>query len=331
MADKTTKKSIEKGIALDARSMERIRKATVAQITDMEYKHLSRLTHDFDEPYSRMVVAKGEDGDEQKELLDALKEAFEEVHRTGYNSFTNDYDYDCDIPDYFDEWDYDISCGELITERPVATTIDPTVLPPQQTLAEEGELTAWMENAVTQINNTLGAGINSASEVLNQIKAMRDGQIARLQKEIDTIKTERDKAKGEAYSFRDKYEVLTAEYEKLQGKENVKNSIDVNTIKANLKNFAENYATSDDTASTKELKQILLWFNEIMEGTAWDAVSVKTIQRELVAIFNKAKKNNQTPMVQGDYVVTKNVENEVKGVAKGATGISVNLRQNNGE
>ena len=36
-------------------------------------------------------------------------------------------------------------------------------------------------------------------------------------------------------------------------------------------------------------------------------------------------------MVQGDYVVTKNVENEVKGVAKGATGISVNLRQNNGE
>lgn len=331
MADKTTKKSIEKGIALDARSMERIRKATVAQITDMEYKHLSRLTHDFDEPYSRMVVAKGEDGDEQKELLDALKEAFEEVHRTGYNSFTNDYDYDCDIPDYFDEWDYDISCGELITERPVATTIDPTVLPPQQTLAEEGELTAWMENAVTQINNTLGAGINSASEVLNQIKAMRDGQIARLNKKVEQSEEECGVLSAELDTLRNDLEFLKAENSRLRSESNPANTIDINSVKKGLKAFAENYATSDDTASTKELKQILLWFNEIMEGTAWDAVSVKTIQREMVAIFNKAKKNNQTPMVQGDYVVTKNVENEVKGVAKGATGISVNLRQNNGE
>lgn len=334
MADNTAKKNIGKEIALDAKSVNRIKNTTIKNIIEMEAKHLQRLSHDFDERYARLIITKGKIVSDQNKILEALRDAFEEIYGDSYNYDTQQYDVE--YPTFFDEWDYDLSCGEMIEANPTSTSATALesyadALPPKQTLAKEGELTAWMEQSVIQIENSIGTGISQASEALKQIKAMRDGQIARLQKEIDTIKTERDKAKGEAYSFRDKYEVLTAEYEELQGKENVKNSIDVNTIKANLKNFAENYATSDDTASTKELKQILLWFNEIMEGTAWDAVSVKTIQRELVAIFNKAKKNNQTPMVQGDYVVTKNVENEVKGVAKGATGISVNLRQNNGE
>ena len=42
--------------------------------------------------------------------------------------------------------------------------------------------------------------------------------------------------------------------------------------------------------------------------------------------LKELKTNNvpQTPIVYGDLVITKNVQNEVSGVAKGATGVSIN-------
>lgn len=67
----------------------------------------------------------------------------------------------------------------------------------------------------------------------------------------------------------------------------------------------------------REMRKQCMFENHLIEIFAYRAKMEK---------LKELKTNNvpQTPIVYGDLVITKNVQNEVSGVAKGATGVSIN-------
>ncbi len=95
-----------------------------------------------------------------------------------------------------------------------------------------------------------------------------------------------------------------------------KETVPLSVLADGLKDYAEE-------ADINEAYDLFSQLNNVLYGIpAW----TKNVP-ELKKFFRKARKDMEKGnIVQGDYVLTKNVENEVNGVASGATGINVNKK-----
>lgn len=89
-----------------------------------------------------------------------------------------------------------------------------------------------------------------------------------------------------------------------------------------LKSLADGLKTYAKLYGLKEGKELLKSLSYLLKK---EHVWIDNID-SLENFFITAENENKQPVYQGDYVLTKNVENEVNGVASGATGINVNKK-----
>lgn len=94
-----------------------------------------------------------------------------------------------------------------------------------------------------------------------------------------------------------------------------KETVPLKSLADGLKTYAKLYGLKEGKDLLKSLSYLLkkehVWIDNI---------------DSLENFFITAENENKQPVYQGDYVLTKNVENEVNGVASGATGINVNKK-----
>ncbi len=183
---------------LDLKDVARIQRLSGQQIEQMEAQHIARLTHDFDERYARMIVEKGNSPAEEQMLLAALEKAFDAIHITGW--WKDEADYDKDVPSYFGEWDFKIAIDGSITvgeDALLPSKVNPTPAPTlSEMLTEEGMLTDWMNESTRKFTEQLHEAKEHAEGMLEQIKALRDGSLTRMQKKLETMQSKLDEAEA---------------------------------------------------------------------------------------------------------------------------------------
>ena len=174
----------------DAKTVERIKRLSPQQITDLEPRHIKKLTHDFEEQYARMIVEKVSSPQDQAQLLYVLKKTFNDLYYEG--EWNGEYQYSRDYPTYFDRWDTEITLdggiapGELMPwETEVAPA--PTLT---EMLGEEGHLATWMNLITKDLVDSQRKAREDAESILSQVKSLRDGSLARLQKKLEEMQSE---------------------------------------------------------------------------------------------------------------------------------------------
>lgn len=191
---------------LDRKSVERIQRLTCQEIQELKPEHLMKLTHDFDERYSRLVVVKGCSIAEQKALLEVLWRDFENRHISDY--WNNEPQYDRECPVFFGDWDFALAVGEMISvtdsddAKPLPTDFKtaPTL---SEMLEEEGLLKNWIESNTRSLVASLNQAQKGAGDMLEQIKVMRDGSLSRMQKELEKQVKENGELKDELENLRE--------------------------------------------------------------------------------------------------------------------------------
>lgn len=147
------------------------------------------------------------------------------------------------------------------------------------------------------------SGVEDPSVMADAIDAIMSGYT--LQKENEELR-----AKQEAWRESEEYKAERRKWESETQKR-----IDIMELKARLLKHAETYTPTE----SERIRSFVLNLNEILRATAWESIST-TILEEVMNVVRK----NEVPPVAGDLVMTKNVSNEVNGVAQGAIGINVN-------
>ena len=189
---------------IDPKDVARIQRLSGQQIEQMEKQHIARITHDFDERYARMIVEKGNSPAEEKKLLVALRTAFDTMHIIGWVG--NEADYDKDLPSYFGEWDFKIAIDGGISEGEDAllpSEVNPTPAPTLgEMLSEEGLLKDWMNESTRKFIEQLCEAKEDAEKMLQQIKALRDGSLTRMQKKLETMQSKLAEAEATNIALR---------------------------------------------------------------------------------------------------------------------------------
>ena len=146
-------------------------------------------------------------------------------------------------------------------------------------------------------------GMDDPSVMAVAIDAIMSGYT--LQKENEELR-----AKQEAWRESDEYKAERRKWES-----ETQQHIGIMELKAKLLKYAETYSTNE----SERIRLVVLCLNEILRATAWESIAT-TILEEVMNVVRK----NEIPPVAGDLVMTKNVINEVNGVAQGAIGINLN-------
>ena len=94
-----------------ADEIERIEGLSLETIYKFKTDNLWRLTDNFAEPLVRMIFAKAETKDKQQELVDYLKLAY----KNGWD-FLKYPSLPPDMPNYLDDFSFEIDCGRIVTE-----------------------------------------------------------------------------------------------------------------------------------------------------------------------------------------------------------------------
>ena len=189
---------------LDMKDVSRIRKMDTQRLMQLEARYIGVLTHDFDERYSRLVVAKGNTPEEKRQLLDALIRAFAAIHdKSGWNEDTY---YDRDFPKYFDKWDMELVFDGDISEEgegcPPAEIL-PTPAPTlTEMLNEEGMLCKWLGTSTDRFEASLQEAKKHAEKIFSQIETMRDGSLTRMQERLSEMQAENERLHEEVAKLR---------------------------------------------------------------------------------------------------------------------------------
>lgn len=146
-------------------------------------------------------------------------------------------------------------------------------------------------------------GMDDPSVMAEAIGVIMSGYT--LQKENEELR-----AKQEAWRESDEYKAERRKWES-----ETQQRIDIMDLKARLLKHAETYSLNE----SERIRSLVLNLNEILRATAWESIST-TILEEVMKVVRK----KEIPSLAGDIVLTKNVGNEVNGVAQGAIGIIVN-------
>ena len=176
---------------LDKKTIDRIERLSLQQIVALESKYFKVLTCDFDERYARLILSKVTDIGDQRKLLDAIRKGFDYCY-TDYNGFN----YERELPSYFEDWDNALAFGETITAG--EETAQPSLVLVQQAasipqlLDEEGMLKDWMSMCMNQLSAAVDDATNRAQNITKEIKSMRDGSITRLQKRVEELEAEKN-------------------------------------------------------------------------------------------------------------------------------------------
>lgn len=377
---------------LDPKDVARIQRLSVQQIEQMEARHIARLTHDFDERYARMIVEKGNSPAEEKKLLAALRKAFDTMHIQEWDF--GEAIYDQKIPAYFGEWDFKIAIDGRISageDAQLPSEVNPTsALTLSEMLSEEGMLKDWLDDSTHKLTEQLRGAKEDAEGMLQQIKALHDGSLKRMQKKLENMQSKLTEAEATNRALRGdlddmikwrkdweniKQSVLQAydpadvaeagglsdpeameivveaimdgcqsekklkeeneqlretqekwrespEYlaEKQKWEKSKQQSIEVAEIKNKMLEYAKTFTDGE------RLRNFVLNFNGLLEGTAWVTESAGILTE---ALKTYKEVNPTLSTVGGDYVVNKHVQHEVGSVASGATGISLSKGDQN--
>lgn len=190
---------------LDMKDVSRIRKMDMQRLMQLEARYIEALTHDFDERYSSLVVAKGNTPEEKQKLLAALRKAFDKQHIADYCIDDTPY-YDRKVPEYFDTWDFELvvdgdisSDGEGCPPAEIVPAPAPTLA---EMLSEEGMLRKWLGTSTDRLEASLQETKEHADRIFSQIATMRDGSLARMQERLSEVQAENERLHEEAARLR---------------------------------------------------------------------------------------------------------------------------------
>ena len=190
---------------LDMKDVSRIRKMDTQRLMQLEARYIGMLTHDFDERYSRLVVAKGNTPEEKRKLLDALKKAFDNRHIVDHAPDGMPF-YDNVVPEYFDKWDFELVFDGDISEEgegcPPAEIVPAPAPTLTEMLNEEGVLCKWLGTSTDRFEASLQEAKKHAEKIFNQIETMRDGSLARMQERLSEMQAENERLHEEVAKLR---------------------------------------------------------------------------------------------------------------------------------
>lgn len=288
-----------KDMPLDREDVTCIKQKTIKEIKSLTPYQAMILTHNFNERYARLVVAKGNTAQQQGELLKVLREAFVEQHCWSGNNIQN-------IPVYFDKWRDEISRDILISVEDEYFLYEETggciasISSQMEINIEEGKLHEWLDKSTNGVEAVLQDAKDKVEGMLHYVAAMRDGSIARIQKRLTAAKEENERLRDELEKLRKWHrDWMELRQEMLKNYDSVEiietGGLDDPTLMAEvIKTFMEGYLNEkklrEENKRLSQNKEMWRESKEFLEEKAkwkkeqYESVRVADIKRNLLSL-----------------------------------------------